>query len=230
MYCAFELGFHKGQRVVTSICSSRVYNNMSGATGWRGGRHRDPSDEHRRILIEIRSKPADRTAGSGTRVPPEPESGAPGPKKKRVLRGYSAGPRSWLPAFLVYRPESAPKPTLSDKHEAVGRAKNPEQHPKRKRAPKKPIRRRAPDRTNSEKRRRNDDRDGSIAGAPRRRRCRPPARHRRRSARRRSSRKRTRSRPRREHPTIRFACSRTGTAPDVHDHWAHGDPLTDETG
>ena len=86
MYCAFELGFHKGQRVVTSICSSRVYNNMSGATGWRGGRHRDPSDEHRRILIEIRSKPADRTAGSGTRVPPEPESGAPGPKKN----GYSA--------------------------------------------------------------------------------------------------------------------------------------------
>ena len=150
--------------------------------------------------------------------------------KMRGSLRLQRGPRSRLPAFLVYRPESAPKPTLSDKHEAVGWAKNPEQHPKRKRAPKKPIRRRAPDRTNSEKRRRNDDRDGSIAGAPRRRRCRPPARHRRRSARRRSSRKRTRSRPRREHPTIRFACSRTGTAPDVDDHWAHGDPLTDETG
>ena len=56
MYCAFEFGFHQGGRVVTSVCSSGVYNNISAATGWRGGRHRDPRDEHRRVLMEIRSK------------------------------------------------------------------------------------------------------------------------------------------------------------------------------
>ena len=56
MYCALEFGFHQGGRVVTSVCSSGVYNNISTATGWRGGRHRDPRDEHRRVLIEIRSK------------------------------------------------------------------------------------------------------------------------------------------------------------------------------
>ena len=56
MYCGFEFGFHHGGRVVTSVYSSCVYNNMSSATRWRGGRHRDPKDEHRRVLMEIRSK------------------------------------------------------------------------------------------------------------------------------------------------------------------------------
>ena len=56
MYCALEFGFHEGRRMITSVCSSGVYNNISTATGWRGGRHRDPSDEHRRVILEIRSK------------------------------------------------------------------------------------------------------------------------------------------------------------------------------
>ena len=56
MYCALEFGFHQGGRIITSVCSSGVYNNISTATGWRGGRHRDPSDEHRRVILEIRSK------------------------------------------------------------------------------------------------------------------------------------------------------------------------------
>ena len=56
MYCALEFGFHEGRRRITSVCSSGVYNNISTATGWRGGRHRDPSDEHRRVILEIHSK------------------------------------------------------------------------------------------------------------------------------------------------------------------------------
>ena len=42
--------------MVTSICSSAVYKNMSGATGWRAEKYRDPRDAHRRILMELRSK------------------------------------------------------------------------------------------------------------------------------------------------------------------------------
>ena len=107
-----------------------------------------PGREH-----ACRRQPADRTGGSRTRVPPEPGTRRTGTKTDQL----SAGPRSLFGPLLVYRPESAPKPTQSAKHDAAKKAENPKQHPTRTPAPKKPIRRRPPDRTSSEKRRRNDD-------------------------------------------------------------------------
>ena len=56
---------------------------------------------------------------------PSLEQGVPGPKRTGSPRALGACSR----ALLVYRPESAPKPTLSDKHDAAEKAEKPQTAP-----------------------------------------------------------------------------------------------------
>ena len=95
----------------------------SGATPGRLRRRRKaPSHRHR----------------TGDKQPSAlPETGNDDPvgtRTETAPRTPSAGPRGRTQGFLVYRPESAPKPTPGDRHESVGGLQKSKYDPVRKSA------------------------------------------------------------------------------------------------